>query len=288
MAGETLSGSLSIIVGDIRKKSITKALNQGVMKNLVTVYAEQGGNKISLPIWDASTGGSAVARTEAADYASFASYKNTTWEISPAKYVFGTKLTDEDKIYASESVKDAHATKHAREHAIKLEKALVGVFASFTTNAVTATATTGLTVAKLMDAVTALEGSAYDMDRPYSLVINPYQYKYLAKDMAQQGVSSNYGPIGPLADEVLQKYFVTSCMGIVNVYQTTSAAIAASSLAVGGLFTKEAIGLFMPVAYEFATQRDESAAVTELISRCYFGARVRFNEQGVKVTAYGK
>ena len=288
MAGETLSGSLDIIVGDLRKRSVTKALKSGVMKNLVTVYNEKGGNKISLPIWDMTSGGTASVMTEAADYAGFAVYKNSSWTIEPTKKVFGTKLTDEDGWFANENVREAHAEKHAREHALTLEKALIATFASFSTNTLTATSTSGLTVAKVMDAVTKLEASVYDMDRPYSLVINANQYGLLAKDMAQQGNSSNYGPVGTLADEVLKKYFVNSVMGVVNVYQTTTSAIAASSTAVGGLFTKQAIGLFAPLFYEFATDRDESAGVTELISRAVYGARVRFEEMGVKITAYGK
>lgn len=284
MAGETLSGSLSVIVGDIRKKSVAKAVKSGVMKNLVTIYPEQGGNSVSLPIWDVTAGGSATKVTEATDYTGFASYKNSTWTISPAKYVFGTKLTDEDNWFANESIRDAHAEKHAREHSLILEKKLVGCFASFSTNAVVATSTSGLTVAKVMDAVAKLEGSAYDIDRPYNLVLNAGGYLYLAKDMAQQGNSSNYGPVGKLADEVLAKYFVNSVMGIVNVYQTIPAAIAASATSVCGLFAKDAIGLSAPLFYEFATDRDESAGITELISRQVTGARVRFEDYGVKLT----
>jgi hypothetical protein len=284
MAGETLSGSLSIIVGDLRKKSVTKALKQGVCKNLVTVYNEQGGNEIKLPVWDMTAGGAAIAKTEATDYTEFASYKNTTWAITPGKVVFGTKLTDEDKWYANESVREAHADKHAWNHALKLEQSLVATFASFSTNTVAATSTSGLTVSKVMDSVTKLEASAYDMDRPYNLVTQALGYNYLAKDMSQTGNSSNYGPVGPLADDVLKKYFVNSVMGIVNVFQTTTQAIGASSTAVGALFTKAAIGLFVPLYYEFETERDVSAGVTELVSRAVYGARVRFNEQGVKLT----
>lgn len=285
MAGETLSASLPIIVADIRKKSVTKALKLGVMKNLVTVYAEQGGNDISLPVWDTTTGGSASGMSEAGDYAGFAAYTNSSWTISPSKKMFGTKLTDEDNWFANESVREAHAAKHAREHALKLETDLVGCFASFSTNALVATSSSGLTVARLMDAVTLLEGSVYDMDRPYRLVLNAYGYNYLAKDMAQQGISSNYGPQGQLASEVLKKFFVNNIMGVVNVFDTTSSAIAASSTATFGLFTKEAIGLRAPVFYKFETDRDASAQVTELISTQVTGARVRFEEQGVKITA---
>ena len=288
MAGETLSASLSLVVDSITKASVRKALKQGVMKNLVTVYPGTGFKGVDLPIWDTSTGGSASVMTEAADYSGFAAYKNSTWAITPTKKVFGTKLTDEDGWFANESVQAQHAAKHADAQAIKLETDLVACFASLTTNTLTATSTSGLTVAKCMDAVTKLEASVYDMSRPYSLVTNAFGYNYLAKDMAQQGVSSNYGPVGTLADEVLKKYFVNSVMGIVNVFQTTTTALAASSLAVGALFTKEAIGLRVPLYYEFATERNESAGTTELISRAVYGARVRFTSHGVKITHYAK
>ena len=56
MAGETLSASLSLVVDSMTKKSVKKALNQGVMKNLVTVYPGTGYKGADLPIWDASTG----------------------------------------------------------------------------------------------------------------------------------------------------------------------------------------------------------------------------------------
>lgn len=283
MAGETLSASLPVLVDDMRKKSVTKSLAMGVTKGLVKVFDVNGFNSISEPIWDATTGGSATTKTEATDYTEFASYKNTSWTISPTKRVFGTKLTDEDGWYASESIRSAHAEKHAYAHAKALEIALVGTFASYS-NSITATSASGLTVAKVMDAVALLEATAYTMERPYSLVTNAFGYKYLAKDMAQQGVSSNYGPVGPLADKVLNKYFVGNVMGAVNVFQTMTPALAASSAAVGGLFAKEATGLAVWKWYEFATDRDESAGVTELISRSVFGARVHFADYGVKVT----
>jgi len=283
MAGETLSGSLSLVVDDITKKSVKKALKSGVMKNLVTVYPGTGFKGIDLPIWDVTAGGSVATKTEATDYTEFASYTNSTWSITPTKKVFGTKLTDEDNWFANESVRAQHADKHAYEQALKLEQDLVAVFASFT-NTLAATSSSGLTVAKVMDGVTKLEATAYDMDRPYSLVTNANGYARLAKDMAQQGVSSNYGPIGKLADEVLAKYFVNSVMGVVNVFQTPTTALAASTTAIGGLFCKDAIGLRVPLYYEFATDRDESAGVTELISRAVYGTRVRFSNYGVKLT----
>lgn len=292
MAGETKSTALEIIVDNIRKKSIRKALQQGVMKNLVTVYSDTGGNKVSLPLWDATSGGAAIDKAEAVDYTEFAEYKNTKWEITPGKKVFGTKLTDETDWFsaAGENIQDEHAAKHAREHAIALETALCGQFTNLTTEV---TAASGLTVALLMDTVTELEGTAYDVTGPYSLVMNSYQYKYLAKDMAQQGISSNYGPVGPLADEVLKKYHVANVLGLANVFRTTTAAIpkgttttpGTTDVKYAGLFTKEALGLFIPVAYEFETDRDASAGVTELISRSVFGTAVRFAENGVKIKA---
>jgi hypothetical protein len=265
------------------QKSVKKSLKSGVMKNLVTVYAGTGHKGIDLPIWDTSSGGSAIVKTEATDYTEFASYTNSTWSITPTKKVFGTKLTDEDNWFANESIRNEHADKHAYEHALSLEKGLVAVFASFT-NTLAATSSSGLTVARLMDAVTKLEGTAYDMERPYNAVLNAYAYNYLAKDMAQQGVSSNYGPVGKLADDVLAKYFVNNVMGIVNVYQSPTTAIAASSTAVCGLFGKQAIGLRVPLYYEFETQRDVSAGTTELVSRAVWGARARFTNYGVKLT----
>lgn len=286
MAGETLSASLSLVVDSITKASVKKALKSGVMKNLVTVYPGTGYKGVDLPIWDTTTGGHAIVKTESTDYTEFASYLNSTWSITPTKKVFGTKLTDEDGWFANESVQAQHADKHAYEQALKLEQDLCAIFASFSTNSVVATSSSGLTVAKVMDAVTKLEASVYDMDRPYSMVLNAHAYNFLAKDMAQQGISSNYGPIGKLADGVLERYFVNSVMGVVNVFQTTTSAIAASSAAICGLFCKDAIGLRVPLYYEFATERNESAGTTELISRAVYGARVRFENYGVKLTVH--
>ena len=291
MASVNVSASYVLIVDRLKKETINKAAKLGVMKNLVTLHTEKGGNDLAFPIFDRSaSAGSASTVAEGAGAGTVNKVFPTQWKIgTPVKKVYITDLTDEAKnLYSSESLYGYHSDQHAWQQMIAMEKAVIGTFASFTSTLNATVASTGLTLAKLFDGVTALEAKAYELQRPYAFVGVPAVYNYLAKDMAQQGVSSNYGPVGAMADKVLANYFVSSPMpGTVDYYNTIPGALTASAKTVCGLFTKDAIKLWAPTMFEMATKRVEENATDQYFSRCYFVTRPFRKEAGVKVTALG-
>lgn len=280
--GVTLSGSLAGIVNDIRVKSYKYMAHEGVCKALVTpVGVGSKGNKVTEPYWD-PTGRAGTALTEGTDFTGFTSYVSTTREYTATEWGHGTLLTYNDIEDASESVRDENARMHGLVHGKKIEQKIAACFASFTPS-ITATATTGLTIAKLAAAKAVLEANAQAFDGEKNLVITPHVQYRLWSNLTNV---SNVGPLGSLGDRLLDNYYCGTLLGDVRVFITQTGITTATTVNCG-LFVKPAIGLFMPRDYKMETQQNISLRAYELMSTMRSGARVRLVNGGVKIATYG-
>lgn len=285
----TMSASLTGIVDDIRVRAHKFMAHKGVMKGLVTpVGVGQKGSSVTEPYWD-PTSRTGTAATEGHLFTAFSSYVPTTRSYTESEWAEGTVLTYDDVEDAKESVRDEHSRAHGLVHAKKVEQKLTAVFASFTTNTITATASTGLTYAKIRAAVTKVKSQSQAFDGPFNLVVNDNVYSYTQANLTQ---NAQYGPLGSLGNKLLDAYYAGNIGNDVRVFYsnlgipvpTTGTAQAAT---VCGLFTKDAIGLFMP--RDFLLKVDENIKLRgyELVSTHRAGARVRLEKAGCQITAYG-
>lgn len=287
--GVTLSASLTGIVDDIRVRAHKFMAHKGVMKALVTpVGVGQKGKSVTEPYWD-PTSRTGTGATEGQLFTQFSSYVPTTRSYTETEWAEGTILTYDDVEDGKESVRDEHARMHGLVHAKKIEQKLTAVFASFTTNTITATASTGLTYAKVRAAVTKVKSQSQAFDGPFNLVVNDNVYSYTQANLTQ---NSNYGPLGSLGNKLLDAYYAGNIGNDVRVFYSnlgipvpTTATLQKATVC--GLFTKDAIGLFMP--RDFLLKVDENIKLRgyELVSTHRAGARVRLEKAGVKITAYG-
>ena len=253
------------------------------MKALVTpVGVGQKGSSVTEPYFD-PTSRTGTAATEGVKFTAFTSYVPTTRSYTESEWAEGTILTYDDIEDGKESVRDEHARMHGLVHAKKVEKKCTAVFASFTTNTVTATSTSGLTYAKVRAAVTKVKAQSQAFDGPFNLVLNDYVYYYTQNNLTQ---NSNYGPLGSLGDRLLDSYYAGNIGNDVRVFYSNLGITAATST-VCGLFTKEAIGLFMPRDFMLKVDEDIELRGHKLVSTHRAGARVRLEKAGVKITAYG-
>jgi len=285
----TMSASLTGIVDDIRVRAHKFMAHKGVMKGLVTpVGVGQKGKSVTEPYWD-PTSRTGTAATEGTIFTQFSTYVPTTRSYTETEWAEGTVLTYDDVEDGKESVRDEHARMHGLVHAKKVEQKLTAVFASFTTNTISATTATGLTYAKVRAAVTKVKSQSQAFDGPFNLVVNDNVYAYTQANLTQ---NAHYGPLGSLGNKLLDAYYAGNIGNDVRVFYsnlgipvpTTGTAQAAT---VCGLFTKDAIGLFMP--RDFLLKVDENIKLRgyELVSTHRAGARVRLEKAGVKITAYG-
>jgi len=281
--GVTLSGSLAGIVNDIRVRSYKYMAQTGVMKKLVTEVGKgQKGSSVTEPYWD-PTARAGTAGTEGERFSAFTSYKSSTQSFTETEWVEGTRLTYDDVEDASESVRDEHARMHGLVHAKKIEQKLCAVFASFSTNAITATSTSGMTYGKIMAARAKVVSQAQAFTGPFSLVVNDNVWYYTQADLTQ---NSNYGPRGSLGDKLLDRYYAGNIGPDIRTF-ISNLGITAATNTVCGLFIKDAIGLFIPRPFMLKVDEDIKLRGYELVSSHRAGARRRLEKAGCKITAYG-
>lgn len=281
--GTTLSGSLAGIVTDIRVRAFKYMAQAGVMKGLVTpVGVGQKGNKVTEPYWD-PTSRNGTAAAEGEKFTAYTSYIPTTREYAETEWAEGTIITYDDVEDGKESVRDEHARMHGLVHAKKVEKKLTAVFASFTTNAIVATATTGLTYAKLQAAKVKVKSQSQAFDGPFNLVVNDNVHYRLQQNLTQ---NTNYGPLGSLGDRLLDNYYAGNVGNDIRVFYS-NLGITTATTTTCALFTKEAIGLFMPRPFQLEVDKDIELRGYKLVSTHRAGARVRLEKAGCKISAYG-
>lgn len=284
--GATISASLTGIVDDIRVRAFKYMAQKGVLKGLVTpVGIGAKGSSVTEPYWDPTARLGTLA-AEGEKFTAYSSYLPTTRSYVETEWAEGTILTYDDVEDGKESVRDEHSRMHGLVHAKKVENKISAVFASFTTNAVIATSSTGLTYAKVRAAVAKVKTQAQAFDGPFNLVVNDNQFYYLHNNLTQ---NSNYGPLGNLGNKLLDAYYAGnigndvrifySNLGIANGTSTTG------TNTVCALFTKEAIGLFMPRTFMLKVDEDIELRGYKLVSTHRAGARVRLEKAGCKITA---
>lgn len=286
--GTTLSASLTGIVDDIKTRAYKYMQHKGVMKALVTpVGLGAKGSSVTEPYWD-PTARNGTAATEGTKFTAFTSYLPTTRSYVETEWAEGTILTYDDVEDGKESVRDEQSRMHGLVHAKKVEKKCTDVFASFSTNAVIATATTGLTYAKIRAAVGKIKAQAQAFDGPFNLVVNDNVFYYTHTNLTQ---NSNYGPLGSLGDNLLDAYYAGNIGNDVRVFYSnlgiSNGSTTTGTNTVCGLFTKEAIGLFMPRDFMLKVDEDIELRGYKLVSTHRAGARVRLEKAGCKITTYG-
>lgn len=286
MASETKTTSLPGIANSIRAKSYEYFAQTGVMKALVTKLTGVG-TQFEEPYFDPTATSGVASTTEGTDYSTLREVTTTRRTYTASEWIMMSFMTDQSRKMSLESVKEFHSKTHGYEHGYNLESKLLGTFASFTTSVTATNSTNGLTWAKIAAARTRLEDIAKSAPKPYSLVTSADAWYYFAAGTTGGAAGSPYYVSGgTVADALQQKYYVSSLIGGINCYQTSG--LTATSLQNCGLFSKDAIGLFMPsdLDYRLETQRDASKRGDELVSTMTYGARVRVPTYGIKVVAY--
>lgn len=279
MTGVDLNASLTGIVNDIRLKSYKYLGNEGVFKKLVTpIGVGKSGSFVTEPYFD-PTGLSVTTASEGVDFTAFSKYLPTVREYHATESIWGTRLSYDNVAESTESYRDEQARAHGYVHGKNMEVKCAAVCASFTSQ-ITATATAGLNIHTLAVAKATLEAKAQSFSGPFTAVFGPSGGLQLFDNLTNV---TNVGTLGSLGDTVLDKYHVNTVLGDINVFQSNGFALTASTYNIGGLFIKQAIGLFVPRDYTFKTEEDISARGWEVVSTMKFGARVRLAAAGVGI-----
>jgi hypothetical protein len=277
VTGHTKTTHLPGLVKDIRAQSYTYMTQEGVMKALVTPMTGTG-NAYTEPYFDPTAQSSYGAATEGTDITAATTISTTRKTYTASEKYDFTIMTERSVAMNTEQTRKFHAEHHGYTHAHGLESVLLTAMASLTQSI---SATGGLTWAKIAAARTLIENVPKAAPKPYSLVISPEAFYWFAASMV--GTSNYYVQDNSLSGELQRKYKVASLVGGVNVYQSSHFTTAtATTTHVCGLFSKAALGLFIPsdLDYTLRDQWDLSLRSWELLSTMTYA-------QAVRIPAYG-
>jgi len=139
-----------------------------------------------------------------------------------------------------------------------------------------------LTIGTVMKGYTTLDEQKIRVPRPFNFVIHPRAWYYFAVATTS---NSTYGVQGDLGNDVLKKFYETTLLGDVRVYRDPQISIS-SSVAVCGMFNKDALGLWRPRKFRLKTDEDIDLRAVKLVSSTRAGSCELIDAFGVKISLY--
>jgi len=247
MANESTYTSMSALVNSIIDTALLTASEQSVMTALVKNWNDS--NSSTTRIWAAYTGGTVATVTEATDMAAQTFTPAAAGTLTPVVYGTSYFLTDRRINSDPFGAQQDAGQDLGRLMAVNVDSHLTGLFSSLSGGTV-GTAGGTLTWANIMRA------SAYVKTQfgpgPYSVVLHPVQWYYLAS--ASSGVPTLMQSEA-IKNSVAGQFYQASFGGM-DFY--VDANITSGTAAVGGLFSRDAIGFDLRQPFRIEPQRDAS------------------------------
>lgn len=276
----TTSDNLPIIVDDIREKAWAYQQTEGVYKALATEVGQgEKGSSVSEPFWDPS-GATAQVLTEGVPIEGAVEYVNDYNTFTAVESGHYTVLTKNDMEDATDNVKDRHAAQHGITLANKVE--LQGHTAAqlFTAEEdISSREITDLDLAKMKARIMAQKVQAAGN---YNCVGSSGLWLSLAASLAG---NPSFGLKGSMGEMVMDKYFVGTIFGDIELFQTDIPYDPTDEVHVGAFFKSDALGMFVPRAFELDYETDARLRGTRLVSTQRYGFGVRADKLGIKFSA---
>lgn len=275
MANESSASSISALINDIYEAALLTAREQSVMLPLVATFGDMQG--LASRVRTDYTGGTVVtplAETTDLSAQTFTPAAGGTITIGQvgAQY-FITDLRIESDY--NNVMRDA-GVDLGQLAAVNIDTALVGDLGSLTGGTV-GTAGGTITWANVFAAITKLRANF--APAPYFGVVRPEHWYFLANTLSA-GQSVTNAP--DLQNSIARDWYVGTAYGV-NWF--VDANITAGTAAVGGIFSREAIGFDLRRALRIEAQRDASrgGGGYELNMTCVYGHGVWRPTFGVKM-----
>jgi len=268
------AGGLGRTIGDA-----VIAFNQAnVMLPLVTSQqAAMGTNHVQFSDWTKLTTGDVAAATEGADHTTVTSVTTAARTATVSEHVIRADVTDLVAMGSADDLNAGVGAALGNAVAAKLDDDLVELGKAFSQTE--SAAGTALALSHVFGAMRQLRAAGAVM--PYNLVLSPKQVwgdKGLSSLLQDDAVTgSNSKPMslmGAKGEELMSAGFVSSLGGF-NIYWSDQIDedVASGGDAAGFAFSSGAIGLGIGAdgLFRIATQRDESARLTEYVAVGFWG-----------------
>lgn len=281
----SLSGSYPVLIADIRDKSYKIQYEDFPCQHLVKkIGGAAKGNAVNWPYWDPTNTSQASELTEGTAISSTTTYINASVYLVASEFGTLSYITDnigEDERSTGE-ITDWHSNQHGVACGMAVDNKLIAHFTNFSGNTVTATSTSGYTIAHVMNGYVQLTEAVTRMPRPINLVVaNRAEYYFGVSNVN----NANYGVRGSLGEKVLNKFHAGTLFGEVRVFTDPQIAVS-SSVAIGAMFCKDAIGLWRPRKFRIKRDYDVKLRADVLVSSTRAGSAELVDVFGCKFSAY--
>lgn len=265
-----LNGLFNNIFEDAR--FIAREMN--IMSNLVRNFSATGWMDRKLSKYPEIV---AQEVAEGTDFAAPTTFDKTLEAtLSPFEIMSQVILTDRRIDTDPQNARQDASTELGNSLATKMDKDLVGVFTSFTTDKGPGAGQTA-TIAKFAAALSVLRNTP--TPNPIYIVIHPYCWYDIWTELGQPASEKAF--LGDVANQALQDFFVGRWLNVLW-FISANIAIDGDADAVGAVFNPMAIGLDVRKPPTLEPERDASLRAWELnVSAGYAKAVIR-DEYGVK------
>lgn len=253
----TTTADLNSLYNQIYERALFVLRETNLMVNLVSNYSANNfytRNITTRPTLTVEIG------TEGIDYSNAQSFgKTLVGSLTPQERIAQVVITDIELMNDPDPTANDASQELGSAMAQKIDKDLLGVFSSFTTDVGPGAGSTA-TIAKVAAGISILNNRFAKTDGVINVVLHPYQWfpiwKLLGQPLANQAL------LGDLANQALRDYFVGNWIDA-RWFTSANITVDGSDDAVGGIFTQSAIAFDSRIAPYMETERDASLRATE-------------------------
>ncbi len=277
MANETTLTTLNDLIAPIVQEAMFVATETSIMPGLVKNFSipANSGKVLQVPLYP--------VQTISADVAENSDLSNTEISTGVANITLTeagimTTLTDMAKNHSVSNVVADLGKLFGEAIAKRHDRALTGLFSSFTTSINDAADTQSeLTVEDLFKAYSTLKSNG--VPGPYYGVFNPKAIYNIKKTLTNTFVNPNASAV---VNQAMSEGFIGRIAGI-DIFETSNVVESSSTSSTNAVFSRDALGLAVASGLKVETQRDASLRAEEVVATSVYGVNVLHNSYGVKL-----
>ena len=278
MANETTLTTLNDLIAPIVQEAMFVATETSIMPGLVKNFSipANSGKVLQVPLYP--------VQTISADVAENSPLTNTEISTGVANITLTetgimTTLTDMAKNHSVSNVVADLGKLFGEAIAKRHDRALTGLFDSFSTSINNATDTQSeLTVEDLFKAYSTLKSNG--VPGPYYGVFNPKAIYNIKKTLTNTFVNPNASAV---VNQAMSEGFIGRIAGI-DIFETSNVVESSSTSSTNAVFSRDALGLAVATGLKVETQRDASLRAEEVVATSVYGVSVLHNSYGVKLS----
>jgi len=272
----TKSSDLNSLFNSIYEDTLFVAREGNIMTNLVTNYSATGWMSRIIPIYAQVTAASVAEGVDFSNPTTFS--KSTQATLTPGEIMCQVILTDIEISTDPENSRANAATEMGNAIATKIDKDLIGLFSSFSSDKGPGSGQTA-TLQKFANCIATLRNAL--VPNPIHIVLHPWAWLDIWTELGQPAATKVL--LGDVANQALRDFFVGDWL-MADWYVSANITISSSD-AISGVFNPQALAFDSRKPPSLEAERDASLRAWELNMSAGYAYGVRRSTYGVYYTA---